>query len=82
MPKAKRKRSDASSGLRQKFARQLRREREQRSWSLRQMAQQSGISLTRLWNYEQGNHSPNLTALAKMARAFDTPLWKFVKSLG
>lgn len=75
------KRKSADMGLRQKFARYLRKQREQREWSLRQMAQQSGISLTRLWNYEQGNHSPNLTALSKMARAFETPLWKFIKEL-
>jgi ribosome-binding protein aMBF1 (putative translation factor) len=75
------KRKSADMGLRQKFARHLRKQREQREWSLRQMAQQSGISLTRLWNYEQGNHSPNLTALSKVARAFETPLWKFIKEL-
>ena len=75
------KRKSADMGLRQKFARHLRKQREQRAWSLRQMAQQSGISLTRLWNYEQGNHSPNLTALSKVARAFETPLWKFIKEL-
>ena len=82
MPKKSMRRGSAvSSSLRQKSARHLRKLREGNNWSLRQMAERSGISLTRLWNYEQGNHSPNLVALVKMARAFNVPLSKFVKSL-
>jgi len=67
--------------LKRQFARLLRQHREKRQWSLREMSDRSGISLTRLWNYEKGNHSPNLPALAKLSAAFDISLSKFVKPL-
>jgi transcriptional regulator with XRE-family HTH domain len=78
---AKSRSSSKNLGLTQKFARYLANQRAKRKWSLRELASRSGISLTRLWNYEQGNHSPNLTALAKMARAFKMPLSRFIKPL-
>ena len=80
MPKNKRS-SRKAVQLKREFARHLRKQRQKQNWSLRQMAERSGISLTRLWNYEQGNHSPNLTALIKLAGAFKLSLSKFVKPL-
>lgn len=80
MPKNKRS-SRKAVQLKREFARHLRKQRQKQNWSLRQMAERSGISLTRLWNYEQGNHSPNLTALIKLAGAFKLSLSRFVKPL-
>jgi transcriptional regulator with XRE-family HTH domain len=46
--------------------------RERRGWSLRQVSKKTGISLTRLWNIEQGHHEPKISAAFKLARTFRT----------
>ena len=55
--------------------------RSQADWSLRELAKESGLSLTRLWNLEQDNHSPTLPALLKLSDAFGMSLTKFVAPL-
>ncbi|HZR31189.1 MAG TPA: helix-turn-helix transcriptional regulator [Terriglobales bacterium] len=46
--------------------------RTSRKLSLRDISKKTGISLTRLWNIEQGNHVPKVDAAIKLARFHNT----------
>ena len=46
--------------------------RASRKLSLRSASKKTGISVTRMWNIEQGNHEPKVGAAMKLARFYGT----------
>ena len=46
--------------------------RASRKLSLRVVSRKTGISLTRIWNIEQGNNEPKVGAAMKLARFYGT----------
>lgn len=45
--------------------------REKRKWTIAELANQSGVAVPSLTNYESGKTDPGLSILIKLARAFD-----------
>jgi len=66
---------------RKSFAKYLVELRQAEGWSLRELARRSRLSLTKLWNIEQGNHSPKLAALVQLSHAFGMKLSTFMRPL-
>lgn len=51
--------------------------REERGWSLRELAQKSGLSPNALSQIERGNVSPTVSTLNRLAAALDIPITTF-----
>lgn len=60
------------------IARQLRKERENRNWSLSQLAVQSGVSKGTISKIERGEASPTAVVLSRLAAAFGFTLAGFL----
>lgn len=63
------------------FSRYLAELRSAAGWSLRELSAASGLSVTRLWAYEHAKQTPKLEALAALSRAFEMPLYRFIRPL-
>ena len=68
-------------GRSRKFGNYLLELRQAKGWTLRDVARVSRLSLTHVWNLEQNNNAPTLTALYQLSRAFRLPLSRFVAPL-
>lgn len=60
------------------IARQLRKERESRNWSLSELADQSGVSKGTISKIERGEASPTAVVLSRLAAAFGFTLAGFL----
>jgi transcriptional regulator with XRE-family HTH domain len=69
---------DASADHGQDLARQLRRERDARNWSLADLAVHSGVSKGAISKIERGEVSPTAVVLSRLAAAFGFTLAGFV----
>lgn len=56
---------------------QIRMLREGRGWSLRELAQRSGLSANAISRIERGENSPTVSSLRAMAEAFNVPITDF-----
>ncbi len=65
--------SDADS-LDQRLAARLQAEREQRGWSVAELAAKSGVSRAMISKIERGEANPTASLLVKLAAAFGLPL--------
>ena len=50
-------------------------------WSLRDLSASSGIGHNHLWLYEHGRRVPRLHTLVLLSRAFEMPLYRFLRPL-
>lgn len=57
--------------LRQELGRQIRIARTERGWTLRDLSDASGVSVSQLSSIERGAHLPSLESLLEIARALD-----------
>ena len=57
--------------LRVELGRLIRLARTQRSWTLRDLSEQSGISVSQLSSIERGTHLPSLESLVEIATALE-----------
>ncbi|MDW8059611.1 MAG: helix-turn-helix transcriptional regulator [Thermomicrobium sp.] len=70
-----------SDRLRETIAGFLARARAQRGWTLRQLAERSGLSVAYVSELEHGRKLPTLEALEQLARAYELPLAEFLRAL-
>jgi transcriptional regulator with XRE-family HTH domain len=56
---------------------QLREFRERRGWSLRRLAERSGLSVNAISRIERGENSPTIVTLQKIAVALNLPIGNF-----
>jgi len=57
--------------LRQELGRQIRLARTEKSWTLKDLSESSGVSVSQLSSIERGSHLPSLESLMEVARALD-----------
>ena len=57
--------------LRQSLGRQIRLARTERGWTLKEMSEASGVSVSQLSSIERGAHLPSLESLLSVATALD-----------
>lgn len=57
--------------LRRELGRQIRLERAQRNWTLRDLSETSGVSVSQLSSIERGAHLPSIESLLAIASALD-----------
>ena len=57
--------------LRQELGRQIRLARTEKSWTLKDLSEASGVSVSQLSSIERGSHLPSLESLMEIARALD-----------
>ncbi len=57
--------------LRQELGRQIRLARTEKGWTLKDLSEASGISVSQLSSIERGSHLPSLESLLETARALD-----------
>jgi len=57
--------------LRQELGRQIRLARTERAWTLKDLSEASGMSVSQLSSIERGSHLPSLESLLEVARALD-----------
>ncbi len=65
---------DADGTLEMRLAARVLREREQRGWSVAELAAKSGVSRAMISKIERGDASPTASLLVKIATAFGLPL--------
>lgn len=53
-----------------------------RGWSVREGEKQTGISKSELSDIANGKLNPGLALMIRLARGFDTPLWKIMNMAG
>ncbi|MCX2726346.1 helix-turn-helix transcriptional regulator [Thermomicrobium sp. 4228-Ro] len=70
-----------SDRLREAIARFLADLRAQRQWTLRELAERSGLSIAYVSELEHGRKLPTLEALAQLAQAYQVSLADFLRSL-
>jgi transcriptional regulator with XRE-family HTH domain len=58
--------------LREQLGRRIKMLRVERGWSLKDLAKQSGISVSQLSSIERGAHMPSMESLLALARALET----------
>lgn len=58
--------------LRQSLGRQIRLARTERGWTLKEMSEASGVSVSQLSSIERGAHLPSLESLLSVATALDS----------
>ncbi|KXW57104.1 helix-turn-helix domain-containing protein [Ferrovum myxofaciens] len=66
--------------LHPRFLRQVRAARSLLGWSQKQLAEQSGASLSTLNRFERGDGSPNVNSLRLIYKAFERAGIQFVNS--
>jgi HTH-type transcriptional regulator, competence development regulator len=72
-----------TGGVAMRLAEYLRQQREEHGWSLRELAEKSGLSNGYLSLLENGRvESPSATVLGKLAKAFPVPLDDLLRSAG
>lgn len=59
----------------------LRKAREKKGLSQRELAELVGVSHVSIYNYEQGNHTPRITHLKWLAQALDIKLEELIERL-
>jgi len=57
--------------MKKKTIRQL---REERGWSQQDLAQQTDVSVSTVFNWERGRHAPRLAQFAQLAKLFKVPM--------
>lgn len=57
--------------LRQELGRQIRLARTEKSWTLKDLSEASGVSVSQLSSIERGSHLPSLESLMEVAQALD-----------
>lgn len=57
--------------LRHELGRQIRQARTQRSWTLKDLSEACGVSVSQLSSIERGSHMPSLESLTTIAQALD-----------
>lgn len=62
---------DAITDFRQGLGERLRALRESRNWTLKQLSQSTGLSLTYLSDLERGRTLPSIETLLKISLAYD-----------
>jgi|GEM_PF-152019 len=68
--------------LRIELGRHIRLARTQKSWTLRDLSEQSGISVSQLSSIERGAHLPSLESLVEIAAALEQSPSAWLKSAG
>lgn len=59
----------------------LRKAREAKGLSIRELAELVGVSHVSIYHYEHGNHVPRLTHLKWLAQALDIPLYELIERI-
>lgn len=68
--------------LRVELGRQIRLARTEKSWTLKDLSESSGLSVSQLSSIERGTHLPSLESLVDIGRALDTPPSQWLASAG
>lgn len=68
--------------LRQELGRHLRLARTERAWTLRDLSEASGVSVSQLSSIERGAHLPSLESLLSIASALDATPSNWLQSSG
>jgi len=69
------------NGIAKAFGKQVRTLRTARGWSQESLADQAKMHRTYIWGIERGARNPSLRHVAKLADAFDVPLWTLFKKM-
>lgn len=64
--------ADPLERLRNELGRQIRLARTQRDWTLKDLSESSGVSVSQLSSIERGSHLPSLESLVAIAHALNT----------
>ncbi|MEG3132356.1 XRE family transcriptional regulator [Rouxiella sp. T17] len=70
--------SSKEDKLNARIGQKVRQEREQRGWSLTDLAQNSGVSRAMIHKIERGESSPTATILARISGAFDMSMSQLI----
>ncbi len=68
--------------LRQELGRQIRLVRTEKSWTLKDLSDASGVSVSQLSSIERGAHMPSLESLLAVAQALDRSPGDWLKAAG
>jgi transcriptional regulator with XRE-family HTH domain len=63
----------SSLSVKQYFAKRLKALRDERGWTLQELADKIGISSQMVWIYEQGDSDPPLSRVVQFAQVFNVP---------
>ncbi|WFL69976.1 XRE family transcriptional regulator [Pantoea sp. X85] len=70
--------STKEDDLNARIGKKVKAEREKRSWSLTELAEQSGVSRAMIHKIERGESSPTATLLARLAGSFDMSMSQLI----
>ncbi len=68
--------------LRAALGRQIRLTRADRGWTLKELSEASGVSVSQLSSIERGAHLPSLESLLAVATALESPPSEWLRSAG
>ncbi len=68
--------------LRQELGRQVRLARTEKGWTLKELSEASGVSVSQLSSIERGAHTPSLESLLSIAGALETPPSEWMRGAG
>ncbi|MBY0311110.1 MAG: response regulator [Phycisphaerales bacterium] len=74
--------SDPLDRLRHELGRQIRLARTQRSWTLKDLSESSGVSVSQLSSIERGSHLPSLESLFAIAHALNARASAWMENAG